>query len=205
KDILSSGRLGKPYAAHAAFAHGGPENWSPAQTWYFDPHLGGPGVIADLGSHKIDLLRWLLAQEVSEISAFAATHEKATPAADTAVIALKFSQGALGTIHVSWAYRPGLDDHVTISCERGVLHVPTDAAQPVRVVSLGEDGKAVESTYAFDATDVPGWSATIAAFTAAVRDKQPSPVPGIEGKRTMAAVFAAYEAVTRKIVVKLKH
>ena len=56
--------------AYAVFGHRGPEYWSPEQKWYFQPGMAGFGVLADLGSHKIDLLRWLLDQEVTAVSAF---------------------------------------------------------------------------------------------------------------------------------------
>jgi UDP-N-acetylglucosamine 3-dehydrogenase len=202
KGILSSGRLGKPYMAHAVFGHGGPENWSPSQKWYFSARYG---VLADLGCHKIDLLRWLLKQEVVEISAFKATNEKPTTIDDTAVIALRFSEGTLGTIQVSWVYRPGVDDSVSISCEHGVIHLPSDAAHPVRVLEHGKSGSAIESSYGFDPTDVPGWFGAIAAFVDAVTSGKPSPVSGEEGRATMAAVLAAYESISRQTVVQLQN
>ena len=97
RQILQSGRLGRPYLVHTVLGHGGPEHWSPAQEWYFQPDQAGQGALADLGSHKIDLLRWLLAQEVVEVGAMSATFEKATPANDTAICLLRFNQGTLAT------------------------------------------------------------------------------------------------------------
>jgi UDP-N-acetylglucosamine 3-dehydrogenase len=202
KEILRSGRLGKAYTAHAVFAHGGPELWSPAQKWYFDADKARYGVLADLGCHKIDLLRWLLNQEVTEVTAFKATNEKPTTVDDTAIMALRFSEGTLGTIQASWVFRPGLDDSVSICCERGVLHVPSNADHPVTIVERAETGSPVESTYPFSPDDVPGWFGMAAAFVDAVDKGTPSPVPGEEGRATMAAVLAAYESVTRQTVVR---
>jgi UDP-N-acetylglucosamine 3-dehydrogenase len=203
KEILNSGRLGKPYMAHAVFGHGGPERWSPSQKWYFDAERAKYGVLADLGCHKIDLLRWLLNQEVVEINAFKTTNEKPTTIDDTAIIALRFSEGALGTMQVSWAFRPGVDDSVSISCERGVLHVPSNADNPVRIVERGETGSHVESTYPFGADDVPGWFGTMAAFVNAITNRTSSPVSGEEGRATMAAVLAAYASIAHQSVVRL--
>ncbi len=203
KEILDSGRLGRPYAVHGAFAHGGPENWSPNQTWYFDGRAPRFGVMADLGSHKIDLLRWLLQQEVTELSAFDTTFEKATTVDDTAVLALRFSGGTLATLYVGWTHRPDYVDHLTIQCERGTLFIPTDAAQPVRLLESSADGATVETTFPFGSEDGAGWWATVAAFVAAVTHRHPSPISGADGKATMAAVLAAYEAVTHKSVVQL--
>jgi UDP-N-acetylglucosamine 3-dehydrogenase len=203
RQLLDSGRLGKPYMAHAVFAHGGPELWSPSQKWYFDAAKARYGVLADLGCHKIDLLRWLLNQDVVEISAFTTTNEKPTTIDDTAAMALRFSDGTLGTIQVSWVFRPGVEDSVSISCERGTVQVPGNADNPVRVVETEPSGSAVESIYPFSPDDVPGWLGTMAAFVEAVTNGKSSPISGEEGRSTMEAVLAAYESIAHQTVVRL--
>lgn len=67
KAVLEAGRLGQVRSVHAVFAHGGPEKWSPQQTWYFNQALAGHGVLLDLGYHKLDLLCWLLGQTITSI------------------------------------------------------------------------------------------------------------------------------------------
>ncbi|MBK8021557.1 MAG: Gfo/Idh/MocA family oxidoreductase [Chloroflexi bacterium] len=134
KQILQSGRLGKPYLAHAVFGHGGPEKWSPLQDWYFHPAQAGHGVLADLGSHKFDLLCWLLDQQIVEIGAFGQTFEKPTAASDTVVCTLRFSGGTLATVQVSWVFRPDWENSLVLRCERGSLHIPTDVREPLILV-----------------------------------------------------------------------
>src|SRR5258706_10503000 len=69
KRMLDYGNFGKPLMAYSVFGHSGPEHWSPDQKWYFRPDLAGFGVMADLCSPKIDLLRWLFQQKVVIVSA----------------------------------------------------------------------------------------------------------------------------------------
>src|SRR5690606_4537676 len=158
----------------------------------------GHGSLLDLGYHKIDLLRWLLGQEVAEICAMAATFEKPTAADDTVVAALRFDGGALGTLQISWASRPGVEDLVTLGCEHGMLHVPSQGDQPVRVFEQRPAGDVIEATYLNHAAalDPAGWFGMAAAFVEAVREGKPSPVPGSEGRATLAAVLRAYEAAS---------
>ena len=203
KQLLNSGRLGRPYLAHTVFGHAGPEHWSPTQQWYFQPDLAGQGALADLGSHKIDLLRWLLGQEVVEVVTLGATFEKATTANDTAVCLLRFNQGTLATIQASWVFRPDWENSLTLRCEQGVLRIPTEAAESMRVLVDQELGSAEELTYASDPTDPAGWLATVAAFVQAINNGDVSPVPGEEGRTTMRVVLAADEAMKRKTVVQL--
>jgi predicted dehydrogenase len=203
KAILQSGRLGRPYLAHAVFGHGGPENWSPTGEWYFNPSVAGDGVLADLGAHKLDLLRWLLDQEIVEVAAQAATFEKATSVSDTVAGLLRFSGGTLATFHVSWTFRPGWDNSLTIRCARGVIEVPTEACDPVRVVELQPPGAVEETLLHSDEADPAGWFAAVAAFVDAARTGKPSPVSGRDGLATMRALLAASEACRCGTVVRL--
>ncbi|MCA9906026.1 MAG: hypothetical protein KC547_19350, partial [Anaerolineae bacterium] len=132
-----------------------------------------------------------------------ATFEKATQADDTAVLSLRFSGGTLASIYVSWAQRPRMTDDVTIQCEKGTLLVPTDASEPIRVLESGQAGAVDESVYAFEAAGEPGWSAAVAAFVDAVTMHKQSPVSGADGRSTMAAVLAAYDALANKRVVQV--
>jgi predicted dehydrogenase len=204
KQILDSGHLGRPCLVHAVFGHAGPEVWSPNQQWYFQADLAGPGVIADLGSHKLDLLCWLLNQKIVDIGAMGATFEKPTSAPDTATCFLRFSQGTLGTLHVSWVFRPDWENSLVVRCERGVIRVPTDVAKPVRVLALDATGNGEETTYAGDASDDPaGWFETIASFVRTISENEPSPVSGEQGKAAVEAILAANEAIAQKTIIHL--
>lgn len=194
KQILDSGRLGQVRRAHTVFAHGGPEHWSPNQNWYFDPHAAGNGVLMDLGYHKIDLLRWLLGQEVVDIQAMSATFEKQTTADDTVIALMRFSGGTLATLQSSWAHVPDVPDFVSIACQHGTLTIPSDPSAPLEVVERRQ-GERITTTYNADAEGDPGWVATVCAFVDAVRNNLPSPVPASEGKATLQAVLSAYASL----------
>lgn len=81
-------------------------------TWRIDP-IGGPGVIADLGSHIIGMARFLLGP-ISEVSADVRTVVTSRPVArgaierrdvlvdDVARILVQFGRGCGGTIEANW-------------------------------------------------------------------------------------------------------
>jgi predicted dehydrogenase len=81
-------------------------------TWRIDPS-GGPGVIADLGSHIIGMARFLLGN-ISEVSADVRTVIKQRPVAvgskemkpvevdDVARLLVQFERGCGGTIEANW-------------------------------------------------------------------------------------------------------
>ena len=196
KELLDAGRLGQIRRVHAEFAHGGPERWSPDQTWYFDKALAGHGVLIDLGYHKLDLLRWLLGKEIVHIQAVTATFEKPTTAEDSASVLMLFSGGALGTLQVSWAHHPDVPDTITIDGEHGTLHVPSDPEAPVRVLEQTAQGGVVETLIRAEPSGGPGWLPAIAAFIDAVRGGLQSPVSGADGKAALEIVLRAYASAT---------
>ena len=198
KQILDSGRLGKARRVHAEFAHGGPERWSPTGQWYFNDAFSGFGVMIDLGYHKIDLLRWLLGQEIAQIQAFMATFEKPTTLDDSAAVLIQFEGGTLGTMQVSWAHHPDVTDSVTIDCERGSITVPSNFTDPVRVIEQNERSEVIETAVVCHSANGPGWFGAVDAFVTAIRSGQPSPVPGAEGKAALDAILRAYASLQRK-------
>lgn len=90
--------------------------------WQFKSETAGYGSVSDLGSHILDIARFL-AGEVTAVAGATATFVKERPipespekkgkveVEDSAVAALKFANGALGTIETSWM-APGRKDYL---------------------------------------------------------------------------------------------
>ena len=203
KAILDSGELGKPYLVHGVFGHSGPEVWSPTQTWYFQRDRAGQGVIADLGYHKLDVIGWITGQRLTQMAAFGATFEKATTLEDSAVFSFQLSGGTLGTLQVGWVFRPDWENSLTLRCERGVIRIPTEAADPVRIISLDNLGQVVETEHVPETQDMSGWFGAVQAFVTAIQTGGASPVPGTDGRAALAAVLAASEAIEQHKIVSL--
>lgn len=202
KEILDSGLLGRLYLAHGVFGHGGPEIWSPTQQWYFRADHAGAGVIADLGYHKLDLIRWLTGQEITAVGAMGATFEKQTSLEDSAVMIVHLSGNALATLQVSWVFKPDWENSLVIRGERGVLSIPTETSQPLRLSYRSSSGRVIESTHRCDSNDPSGWFGAIRAFLTALEKGSP-PVDGKEGRAVMAAVLAATRSIQKHTIIPL--
>lgn len=112
RDMIEAGELGEIYnfrGQHAEDYMSNPEN---PYTWRLDPS-GGPGVIADLGSHIIGMGRFLLGP-VSEVMADVETIVKSRPSGpgakertpvlvdDIARLMVRFGRGCGGMIEANW-------------------------------------------------------------------------------------------------------
>ncbi len=130
KKILESGELGRVISFQSTFGHKGPEMWSvdqSANTWFFKKNLAAFGSMADLGIHKIDLMRYLIGGKVTAVYAKLMTLDKKFPDGnlievdDNAVLVLTFGEGAMGTITTSWTHYGEECNATTIYCEKGII------------------------------------------------------------------------------------
>ncbi len=60
--LIEAGALGEIYGFHSEYLHGGYQDASRPLTWRMRFESSGGGAIVDLGSHVIDLIRWLLGE-----------------------------------------------------------------------------------------------------------------------------------------------
>ena len=203
RQIIRSGAVGAPILVQTAFGHGGPEKWSPTGQWYFDPEQAKLGVMADLGYHKLDLVQWLIGQDVVGVSAFMGTFQKETPLEDTVTGILRFGGGAIGTFVASWAYAADWENSVTIRCAHGAVMIPEHDPFTVVVRRDLPGGKREEVTHRISSEDSSGWLGSLGAFAEAVRKGLPAPVTGEEGRKVMEVLLAAYDSASTGKVHRL--
>lgn len=130
KEILKSGALGKVITFKSTFGHPGCERWATEKqnTWFFKKNQSYFGCLADLGIHKIDVVRWMLDDEYDSVYARVETLNKTyadgTPidVEDNAVMVLKTKKGITGTITVSWTYEYE-DGSTVFYCDGGVMTI----------------------------------------------------------------------------------
>jgi predicted dehydrogenase len=112
RQMVETGELGEITGFRGIHAEDYMHDPASPWTWRIDPS-GGPGVIADLGSHIIGMARFLLG-DIAEVSADVRTVIKQRPTArggsemkpvlvdDVARILVTFGRGCGGTIEANW-------------------------------------------------------------------------------------------------------
>ena len=112
REMIESGELGEITGFRGIHAEDYMHDSEAPWTWRIDPS-GGPGVIADLGSHIIGMARFLLGP-IAEVNADVRTVVKSRPVArgaterkdvlvdDVARILVNFGRGCGGTIEANW-------------------------------------------------------------------------------------------------------
>lgn len=112
RSMIDAGEIGEITGFRGIHAEDYMQDSESPWTWRLDPK-GGPGVIADLGSHIIGMARYLLGP-IAEVNADVRTIVKSRPVArgakerkdvlvdDVARILVNFGRGCGGTIEANW-------------------------------------------------------------------------------------------------------
>lgn len=123
RHLVKSGRLGEIYHFRGTYLQSRIAQPDVPMTWRLRREVAGYGALGDLGSHTIDLARWLVG-EIVQISALTKTfiHERPSSGAggreavtvdDAALALLEFENGAVGTLEAS-RFATGRKNHHTI-------------------------------------------------------------------------------------------
>ena len=129
KRLVASGEIGKVLTFQTTFGHSGPEHWAfekSKDSWFFSKDRSVLGAAGDLGIHKLDLIRYLLEDEIADIAAFGGalhkTDSEGEPISvnDNMVCIVKTEGGVLGTVSLSWTYYGEEDNSTTLYGEKGI-------------------------------------------------------------------------------------
>ncbi|MEX2237016.1 MAG: Gfo/Idh/MocA family oxidoreductase [Dehalococcoidia bacterium] len=199
--IVAEGTLGRVLSARASFMHAGPdEAWGASSDWFWREEAAGGGALLDLGIHMIDLLRWTVGREVTEVSALTARLEKPTFAEDNAFLLMRFEGDVIAGLQTSWTARPFPDTQMVIQGEKGRAVLGQSSKEPLVVYLAGAGGvnKVVP--------DLPEKSAFINPYVHFIRVIQGGERPlvdGREGRASLAVAIAAYESARLGQVIRL--
>jgi UDP-N-acetylglucosamine 3-dehydrogenase len=194
KAVVQQGRLGR------VLAMVGTNHGSNPGGWFIQQALSGGGALADHTPHVVDLMRWLVQDEVQTV--YAEVSERMTEQGidDCALLTLEFEHGIVATLDASWSRLRGQPGAVDVTLEvvgtQGV--VAWDAFRPhleaywrepridgvsARYIGYGENMDAL----------------LIREFVQSVASGQPGPTiaTGLDGLRTLEVALAAYESANK--------
>lgn len=204
KEIISSGAMGRTLTFSTMFCHGGPESWSVEKsknTWFFRKGAAQFGSMADLGIHKIDLIRYLIGDEIASayslMRVIDKTFEDGTPIEvdDNSVEILTFRNGTFGTVTTSWTCYGTEFNQTNIFCQEGVLKLYSDPEYSL--IIYHKDGR--EEKLALDRIQTnsdaqQASSGVIDEFVDAVLTGRPSILDASDIISSMKAVFACQKS-----------
>ncbi len=98
--ILDAGDTGDVMFVRGRYGHGGRVGYD--REWRADPEKAGGGELLDQGAHLVDLSRWFVGAEFTEVSGRAETYFWDMPVDDNAFLTLGTARRQVAHLHVSW-------------------------------------------------------------------------------------------------------
>jgi UDP-N-acetyl-2-amino-2-deoxyglucuronate dehydrogenase len=198
-DALQAGRFGKlvlgtvrvRWARHQPYYD--QANWR--GTWAMDG-----GVLTNQASHHVDMLEWIMG-DVESVFARATTALADIEAEDTAVVTLKFKNGALGIIEATTATRPNdLEGSISVLGEKGSVVIGGFAVNQMQTWSfedIQEGDQSVLKQYSENPPNVYGFGhqAYYEHVVKCASHGGNNLVDGLQGRKSIELISAIYESV----------
>ncbi|MCD6503844.1 Gfo/Idh/MocA family oxidoreductase [Candidatus Bathyarchaeota archaeon] len=140
KELIDAEVIGKPVMGRSALHEGWnlyPESVAFSR-FRFDPTQAGAGALFDLGSHKVDLLMWLLGSKPKRVVGKAerlATPESKSKLDDAVIILIEFENGSIAAITLD-RFSPVVTEVNEIYGTEGTICTSTESGGPFRSVPL---------------------------------------------------------------------
>lgn len=198
KQAIREGEIGDPHLLHIISRDPAPPPLSYVQV--------SGGIFLDMMIHDFDMARFLLGCEVTEVYASGAVlideSIGQTGDIDTALVTLKFENGALGVIENSRQAVYGYDQRVDVLGSRGGIQVGNEYPNAT-IISTGEHVRRDLPLHFFLERYADSYVNELVAFVEAVWSGSEPPVTGHDGKMPVIMAQAAAISLRENRPVRL--
>lgn len=208
RQALDAGRFGKLVLGTVRVRWCRPQSYYDQDSWRGTWALDG-GVLTNQASHHLDLLEWMMG-DVEIVQAMSSTALVDIETEDTAVVILKFKNGALGVIEATTATRPkDLEGSLSILGEGGTVEIGGFAVNELKVWNFdsNEEGDdSVMEKYSVNPPNVYGFGHQEYyehVVDCLINDKKQL-IDGLEGRKSLELINAIYESIETQSPVSLR-
>ena len=195
RELVQSGELGQVISVGLEMKYFRSDEYYAASNWRGTWKMDGGGALMNQGIHGIDVMSFIMGG-VKAVSGQIKTLVKKIEVEDTAVAAVEFSNGALGTVVASVATAPGYSRTLTISTTKGtiVLEEENIKSCDIEGLSLPNQVKERRNFGSSNPTDIPveGHMRQIKDFIAAVNEGRDPFVSLTEGRKAIEIIESIY-------------
>lgn len=219
KEAINEGKLGSLFMGHASISWYRTQSYYDSGNWRGTWELDGGGVLMNQGIHTIDLLQHLMGpiESVYALTSTFAHHR--IEVEDTAVAAVKFKNGGLGTISGTTSAYPGLSARLEVFGTNGSAVIADDILTAFylkgayeseehygsKAINLAETKPFKQTSGACDPAAIQGKAhgLQIQDMIFAIREKREPLVNGYEGIKPLTIILAIYESAEKGVPVLL--
>lgn len=194
KEMIDSGELGDIVAFRTTNRGQNPGGW------FIDQEQSGGGAVLDHTVHMVDIMRWYLGEEITEVSAIIDSYFHNIDIDDAGILTLEFENGVIATHDASWSRfteYPTWGDAVieVIGTKQTVI---ADAfGEHIKMFSSKE--KSLEHVMYGNDMDF----GLIRDFVDCIQTGRNPSITGFDGLKSLEVSLAAYESNTKSKKINL--
>ena len=166
REAVSAGQLGPMTLADAYLKSYRSQDYYRSAGWRGTWALDGGGALMNQGVHGVDLVQWLMSDEVVRVFARSASKARDIEVEDTAVACVEYSGGAYGVIEGTTSCNPGEERRFELHGKYGSIIIRGNSIARWAITSE-EDGRALDRDPEAGETEAEGVAADPTALTAA--------------------------------------
>ena len=197
KEAIEKGLLGKVTLADASLKYYRDQEYYDSGEWRATWELDGGGALMNQGVHGIDMLSWIMGG-IYSVNARCERLLWDIEVEDTAVVTVKFKNGAIGVIQGTTTAYPGLDTVLSFHGSDGSISFGDESlliwklkderiAPPVINGSMGGENCQYSSTNS-------GHIILVEDMAMAVIDNREPMITGEDAKKSVEIILAIYES-----------
>jgi UDP-N-acetyl-2-amino-2-deoxyglucuronate dehydrogenase len=195
KRAITEKRFGRIYMVHLNVFWTRPQEYYDAARWRGTWELDG-GALMNQASHYVDLIDWLIGP-VADVQAMTGTLERDIEVEDTAVMNVRWRNGALGSMAVTMlTYPKNLEGSITILGEKGSVRVGGLAVNEIQHWQFEDvrDYDADIKSANYETTSVYGFGHPLYYNNVieVLRGQAEPETDGREGLKSLEVLIAAY-------------
>ncbi|HCL25139.1 MAG TPA: hypothetical protein DHW65_02170 [Dehalococcoidia bacterium] len=209
RDLVSQDKLGRVRLLQGHWGRGErkePEHLprTGLRDWWEDPEqMGGGSVIMGLGVHVFDLVRFVMQQEVTEVSAMTDGQTDAQPLEHIATMGLRLEDGTIANISCGRMLPDTLNDFTVYGTDgRFTGHATVWEA---RMGDMEVVSETVNKTEAWEYNYLANFIDEITDFQDAIKGDREPAASGIDGLRSTEINSAVIESAKTGRSVKIEH
>jgi UDP-N-acetyl-2-amino-2-deoxyglucuronate dehydrogenase len=210
KKAVEQGRFGRIYSVALNVFWTRPQEYYDAAKWRGTWEWDG-GAFMNQASHYIDLLNWLIGP-VESVMTYTGTLARNIQAEDTGVSAIRWRNGAMGTLNVTMlTYPKNLEGSITILGEKGTVRVGGVAVNEIQQWQFAdqrpEDEEIKKASYATTSVYGFGHPLYYDNVIQTLRGEAAPETDGREGLKSLELLIAMYTSARdgRRVSLPLEY
>jgi 1,5-anhydro-D-fructose reductase (1,5-anhydro-D-mannitol-forming) len=170
--------------------------------WWRQPeHVGGAWALMAMGVHCVDLLSFLLRQDVVEVATLSDGQRPDSPLERLATVCVRFHSGALGTVCCG-SRIPDSKNDATLYGSHGRIALENALGTALQG-ALDVVSDTVQTTVAYPTEPLALYTRQVEAFNTAIQYDEEPAASGLDGLRAVQATGAIIESAATGRAVKI--